>query len=171
MFNRNTTFLLLVLLTIVVGGYLALSIKVEENSSEVAEINENLEEANAEAESEPLSGFSWRFVEADTNNPDGNHQTEVYLSANYEDGSRVEKLVDTVDGGCSELKGESYEGDVSNTGKVQCYYAGLGQQYRIVESSDSYIVERKLFEEALPDHTPLETEWEVMTEFEDRHQY
>lgn len=171
MLNKNNFLLLIAFLAILVGGYLVISLSVDEGSSEVAEINENLEEANVEAESEPLSDFLWRFEEADTNNPDGNPQTKVYLTASYGEDVREEKLVDTVDGSCSELEGESYEGDISNTGKVQCYYAGLGQQYRIVEDKDSYIVERKFFEEALPDYTPSPSEWEVIAEFDDRYRY
>lgn len=166
MLNRNNSLLLIALLSILVGGYLAVSHYTKEGSDEVEELNERLDESESEeeVEQEPLSGFSWRFEEADTNNPDGNPQTEVYLTASYGDDD-VEKLVDTVDGGCSELEGESYEGDVSNTGKAQCYYAGLGQQYRIVESSDSYVVERKFFEEALPDYNPPASEWEVIADF------
>lgn len=62
--------------------------------------------------------FSKHFKEADIKNPDGNPQTEVYLSANYGDDILVEKLVDIVASSSSELKGESYEDGVSNTGKV-----------------------------------------------------
>lgn len=102
--------------------------------------------------------FNWAFEEASTLNPDGSPQTNVYLSVNGE-----QKRIDTVDGSCSENEGETYESDVSNTGKVQCYYAGLGQRYRIVKIEDSYAVERKLFEEALPDVALPEREWEVVT--------
>ncbi len=167
MLNRNNSLLLIAFLSILVGGYLIVSHYTEEGSSEVDALNERLEEWESEEEvsAEPLSGFSWYFAEADTNNPDGNPQTEIYLTANYGNDNLVEKLVDIVDGGCSELEGESYENDVSNTAQVQCYYAGLGQQYRIVESNDSYVVERKLFEEALPDYTPPSSQWETVINF------
>lgn len=102
--------------------------------------------------------FDWDFVEAETLNLDGLPQTEVYLSI-----ADDRKLIDIVDGGCSEIPDEKYELDISTTGKVQCYYGGLGQQYRIVKDGDAFVVERKIFEEALPDAAPLEHEWEVVT--------
>ncbi len=104
--------------------------------------------------------FDWDFEVARTLNPDGLPQTEVYLSIADE-----RALIDIVDGGCSEIPDEKYELDISTTGKVQCYYAGLGQQYRIVKNEDFYAVERKLFEEALPDVAPPEHGWEVVATF------
>ncbi len=167
MLNRNNSLLLITFLSILVGGYLAVSHYTEKDGNEVEELKERLEdsESEEEVEAEPLSGFSWRFTEADTSNPDGNPQTKVYLAANYGDGSRVERLVDTVDGSCYELEEDSYESDVSNTAQVQCYYAGLGQQYRIVEDDSEYVVERKLFEEPLPDFNPPTSEWEIVVSF------
>lgn len=155
MLNKNKPLLLILGILLLVGGCLLVSNFATEDNAETEEV----------AKLETLSAFSWRFIEADTNNPDGNPQTKVYLTAIYEGGSRVEKLVDTVDGGCSELEGEKYQGDISNTGKVQCYYAGLGQQYRIVEDEDSYLAERKFFEESSPDYVPPESSWEVIADF------
>ncbi len=113
-----------------------------------------------EGTSTQIPTFSWSFEEARTLNPDGSPQTHVYLLVSGE-----RNLIDTVDGNCSEIEGETYEADVSNTGKVQCYYAGLGQQYRIVKDGDAFVVERKLFEESLPDVTLPGHEWEVVTTF------
>ena len=112
----------------------------------------------------PIPTFSWRFEEADTNNPDGGPQTIIYLSAAY-NGTSTEKHIDTVDGGCPELEGEKHEGDISNTGKVQCYYAGLGQSYRIVKGEAAYMIEKKFWEEALPDTEPAPEQWEHMVAF------
>jgi hypothetical protein len=166
MLMQNKPLILIAGLVVIVGGYLAFNYSpLEKNIKEEEKVDELpllVEEIEA-SEASPV--FSWSFAEAKTNNPDGNPQTEVYLTASYSDGSRVEKLVDTVDGSCSELEGEKYEGDISNTGKVQCYYAGLGQQYRIIESENSHRVERKFFEESLPDYVPPESPWEVVADF------
>lgn len=112
----------------------------------------------------PTTSFNWEFEETSALNLDGQPQTEVYLRATYENNISDRKLIDTVDGSCSELPGK-YEGDISNTGKVQCYFAGLGQQYRITSGENLYIIERKLFEEALPDSPPINYEWEPLAEF------
>lgn len=105
--------------------------------------------------------FSWSFKKAATNNGDGLPQTEVHLIARR-DGTTQERLIDTVDGGCSELIGESYEGDISGAGKVQCYGAGFGQQYRIVASGKNYSVERKFLEEAIPNTPAVTYKWEAV---------
>lgn len=110
------------------------------------------EEATGPTKEPPL--FSWRFEEAGTLNPDGNSQTEVLLTVTYPDGAVNEQRVDTVDGDCNVLADEDHA--------VQCYYAGLGQRYRITEEDGSFVVERKYFEEALPDIEPPEQEWEVV---------
>ena len=119
------------------------------------------------AENDEVTGvptFAWRFTSATTTNGDGQSQTNVFLTAS-QGGKNTELFVDTVDGGCSEIADETQEGDISNTGKVQCYYAGLGQQYRITLREEIYLVERKLFEEATPDVEPTEYVWEVAAEF------
>lgn len=108
--------------------------------------------------------FSWRFAEAKTNNLDGLPKTDIFLTITYNHRS-IEKLVDTVDGGCSLLEGQIFEGDISNAGSVQCYAAGFGQQYRVTQSKYVFFVERKFFEEASPDITPSVYEWEVVSEF------
>lgn len=108
--------------------------------------------------------FTWHFEESETSNLDGFPQTDIYLTATYDD-EKIEKNIDTVDGGCSESGEDIYESDIPGVGSIQCYYAGLGQEYRITENNNVYFVERKLFEEALPDTTPPSYEWEVIAEF------
>lgn len=108
--------------------------------------------------------FKWHFEEARTLNPDGVPQTNVYLLVTYADTTSEQKVIDTVNGSCSDLPG-NYPGDISNTGKIQCYSAGLGQQYRITREKSSYRIERKLFEEALPDPSSTVYDWELVTEF------
>ena len=111
----------------------------------------------------PILSFNWDFKEASTFNLDGQAQTEVYLLATYENNMSERKLIDTVDGSCSKLPG-NYEGDISNTQKIQCYSAGLGQQYRITSEKNSYLVERKFFEEALPNSPSPDYDWEPLVE-------
>lgn len=152
-------------------GHIALVADFEYSLNEEGDVEVTLFDVRDTGETDEVSAenvsgaptFSWRFEEAETNNLDGNPQTNVFLTATYADGTNNETLVDTVDGDCSELEGEGYEGDVSDTGRVQCYYAGLGQRYRITDGQEEYVIERKLFEEALPDTTPPNYEWEVIS--------
>lgn len=97
--------------------------------------------------------YAWRFADAETKNPDGGQQTRVIFVVTT-GGVREERLIDTVDGECSELSGEEYA--------VQCYYAGFGQRYRLVEREGSYTVDRLYFEEALPDVDAPEHSWETV---------
>ena len=108
--------------------------------------------------------FAWLFAEAKTKNLDGLAKTDIFLTITYNHRS-IERLVDTVPGGCSLLEGQIFEGDISTAGSVQCYSAGFGQQYRVTQSGNVFIVERKFFEEALPDITPSVYEWEAVSEF------
>lgn len=101
----------------------------------------------------PIS-YSWRLAEADDRNLDGFPKTTIFVVTVIEE-KQIERLVDTVDGGCSILTDENQE-------SVQCYYAGLGQKYRIVEHENTYNIERKLFEEALPTTAIPNYEWEVI---------
>ena len=152
---KNPIFIIIGLIVVVI----VVALYLFNNSESMADV-----EAVQTEQVESPTTFTWRFDEADTNNLDGNPQTNVYLTITHSNRT-IERLVDTVAGSCSELEGESYEGDISTAGKVQCYAAGLGQQYRITQSKYIFFVERKLFEEALPDVTPPVYEWEVVEEF------
>jgi len=151
---------LLIPILIIIVAIIALILLVRQNKI----VETPLLNTNEETTLAPISTFQWSFEQADTLNLDGQAQTNVYLLATYENGKSERKLIDTVDGSCSELPGK-YEGDVSDTGKVQCYAAGLGQQYRITKPANSYVIEGKLFEEALPDSKPADYKWESVAEF------
>lgn len=155
---KNPIFVIIGLIAVVIVVALYLF-----NSSEGAVVTNPLQAEQTEELPGPAT-FNWRFEEASTNNLDGNPQTNVYLTINH-DGRSMERLVDTVDGDCNIVEGERYEDDISNAGSVQCYAAGLGQQYRVTQGQYIFLVERKLFEEALPDVTPPVYEWEVVAEF------
>jgi hypothetical protein len=149
---KNPIFVIIGIIVVVVVVALYLF-----NNSEDVVVANPLQAEQAEELPSPAT-FNWRFAEASTNNPDGNPQTNVYLTINY-DGRSIERHVDTVDGDCNILEGQRYEDDISNAGSVQCYAAGLGQQYRVTQGQYIFFVERKLFEEALPDVTPPVYEW------------
>ena len=111
-----------------------------------------------------LQTFVWKYEKANSLNPDGNPQTKVFLEAKYFNGKVESKLIDTTDGSCNDLP-EKEAGSVPNGANIQCYYAGLGYRYKITKGIDSYQVQRKAFEEALPNHTPPLYKYEVVAEF------
>lgn len=108
--------------------------------------------------------FTFRFVEDDSLNLDGRPQTNIYLDAKYPDSTVLSKLVDTTPGSCNSLP-DSNEDIVPNSSIIQCYSAGLGYRFKITKGRESYLVLRKIFEEALPDYTPPLYEYEVVSEF------
>jgi len=114
---------------------------------------------NSQAENSSAD-TSWVFEEASTNNLDGKPQTNIFLTVKKGD-REIEQLIDTVDGDCS-LGRENMNEDI----EVRCYYAGLGQWYRVNHvADDTYLVERKLHEEALPDVDVKNYEWEIITKY------
>ena len=108
--------------------------------------------------------FAWRFTEDDSKNLDGMYQTNVFLDATYLGGRVESKLIDTTPGGCNELP-DAAEDALEGIAAAQCYAAGLGYRYKVTEGESSYLVWRKTFEEALPDHTPPQYEYEVVAEY------
>lgn len=110
-----------------------------------------------------VSAFEWRFEEADTLNLDGVPNTNVFLEVTYENGETLNKLIDTTAGSCNELP-EKEADSAENSTDIQCYSAGLGHRFKITKGPASYRVERKTFEEALPDYTPPDYQYEVIAE-------
>lgn len=108
----------------------------------------------------PLS-FVWGFEDDDTLNLDGMPRTNVYLDVIYAK-TKDRTLIDTVDGGCSVLE-ETEAGSASAT--AQCYWAGLGFLYKVVQGATTYQVQRKEFEESSPEYSPVEQEYETIAEF------
>ena len=108
--------------------------------------------------------FMWRYERASTLNLDGNPNTDIFLDLAYENGVVANKLIDTVPGGCNELPDNEVD-SMENTKDMQCYSAGLGYRYKITQGVSSYQVQRKTFEEGLPDYTPPAYEYEVVAEF------
>lgn len=117
------------------------------------------EETPQPAEPAGPPAFSWRFEDADSLNPDGNPETRVLLDVTYADGSKETRLVDTTHASCNELP-------ETEAGIIQCYGAGLGYRFRIIESGSRYLVQRKTFEEASPEYEPPAYEYETVLELE-----
>jgi len=127
-----------------------------------ATLNENEGEGNV-SDANPVV-FAWKFEEADSLNLDGAPNTNIFLAITYSNDAVENKLIDTTPGSCNELP-DTEEEIVTNSTMIQCYSAGLGHRYKITRDVDSYLVERKTFEEALPNHTPPLYEYEVIAEF------
>lgn len=109
------------------------------------------------------SSFVWRFEEADSLNPDGMPETEICLDVTYTDGSVVTELVDTTHASCNALPDTDAD-SVPGTSNIQCYGAGLGYRFKITRGEESYLVQRKMFEEASPEYEPPVQEYETVSE-------
>lgn len=108
--------------------------------------------------------FAWSFEEADSVNPDGNANTNVFFEVVYSNDTTERLLVDTTAGSCSEI--EASEDDVlEGTSMVVCYSAGLGQYFKVTEGEGGYVVHRKLFEEVSPSYTPPLYDYESLAVF------
>lgn len=111
-----------------------------------------------------VSAFAWRFEQADSLNLDGIPETDIFLDATYQNGEVQTRLIDTVSSSCNELP-DTEPDSVEGTTNIQCYGAGLGYRFKITRSDESYLIERKMFEEALPDYNPPVYEYETVMEF------
>lgn len=156
--------IILIGLIVVLGIVFGMNIDSRTNNNSLLEETQNSDEILQPQVFETPTEFSWHFEEADSFNLDGFLQTDIFLEIGYTNDATEKQLVDTVDGGCSELAGETYDRDISNTGRVQCYYAGFGQQYRITQDEEAYFVERRFFEEFVPNVTPINYEWEIIAD-------
>ncbi|MBP6884069.1 MAG: hypothetical protein KBC06_02450 [Candidatus Pacebacteria bacterium] len=110
------------------------------------------------------STFTWNFEKSDSLNLDGIPNTNIFLEIKYLDGMMENKLVDTTPSSCNELPDSSTD-SVPNSTDIQCYGAGLGYHFKITQGTNSYLVQRKKFEEELPDQKPPVYEYEVVAEF------
>jgi hypothetical protein len=97
-----------------------------------------------------IKSFAWSYeaIDISADYP----RTLVKLSLLKSDNARVEKVVATVAGSCNEME-DAPLGALSSK-QLLCYYAGFGYQFRIADTANGYIVERKEIEEASPDYNP-----------------
>lgn len=111
-----------------------------------------------------VASFNWRYESAQTLNLDGNPNTNVFLEVIYENGVVKDKLIATTPMSCNVLE-NSKEIIAPNSSVTQCYGAGLGYVFKVTKGENSYFVERKTFEEALPDVKPAVYQYETILEF------
>lgn len=105
--------------------------------------------------------FVWVYEKDDSLNLDGVPQTNIFLEARYSNGVIKRRLIDTTPGSCNDIADS--DGDSITT--IQCYSAGLGYRFKVTKGETSYLVKRKIFEEALPNYTPPVYIYEVIGEF------
>jgi hypothetical protein len=111
------------------------------------------------------ASFSWGYESS----AEGEYpKTRILLTATYADGTVETRPVDTVTGGCNAIPPDRGEAIAEGSEKIQCYYAGLGHRYRILEQDGAYAVEKETFEEATPDYDPPEPEFETIATFDVR---
>ncbi len=108
--------------------------------------------------------FVWKYEKADSLNLDGFPETHVFLEVRYPNGKIQNKLIDTVPGSCNDLPDKD-EDSAPNSTNIQCYYAGLGYVFKVIQGEDSYLVMRKTFEEGLPDYNPPSSQYEIVSKF------
>lgn len=122
-------------------------------------------EAPAEVSTETgPPAFEWEFEDDDTLSPDGVPNTALFLTATYSDGETVRKEIDVTHGSCNSLP-ENETDSVPGTRDIQCYAAGLGYRYKVVEETGSYLILRQTFEEAMPGYEPPDYQYETIAEF------
>ncbi len=158
--SRNILILVISLTLIIVAMFGYLKKNQQTNSS--TEMLEVTKQENLKNSESPV--FVWNFEDDDSLNLDGNPQTNIYIEAKYPNGVVLNKLVDTTAGSCNILP-EVSEDIVPYSSIIQCYSAGLGYRYKIIKEQESYIVQRKTFEEALPNYNPPVYEYETVLEF------
>jgi hypothetical protein len=138
-----------IVILVIIVGFFTIRFLDQKRSSEIRE-NESTETVDSNPQS-----FEWKFEDADSLNLDGQPNTDVLVDVIYESGEVKAFLVDTQSGGCNALDSAD-EDNALGSKNAQCYGAGLGFTYKITKGEDSYLVERKKFEEALPDYNPIQ---------------
>lgn len=119
-------------------------------------------ETRTESEPQGAPSFSWEYESLE--GEDGIPETRIMLAVTYPNGFVERKEVDTVEGSCNEYlepDEDVYEGSTM----IICYYAGLGRYFKVVNSGDEYLVQRRIFEEASPDYDPPITDFETIATF------
>jgi hypothetical protein len=106
------------------------------------------------------STFAWTYAPSDV---DGIPHSAIGLAITFPDGTVRSKAIDDIEGGCNDYPlpdADVYAGSTM----ITCYYAGLGRYFKIVESDDGYLVQRRIFEEASPDYSPPDLPFETIAE-------
>ena len=156
--GRGIVFAILILLGL---AFFIYQLSVPEVIAPIADSDEQVE---PQEEFIGPADFTWRFSEADSLNPDGNPNTDIFLDAVYANGVTHTQYIDTTAGSCNEVEYSDTDiVPVSST--IICYSAGLGYYFSVSEEDDAYLVQRKMIEEASPEYTPPEYAFEVIAKF------
>jgi hypothetical protein len=105
--------------------------------------------------------FTWSYEETTV---DGIPYTQISLTAIPEEGGSRSAVIDRVEGSCNAHDGTETDLYERST-MVICYYAGLGRYYKVVQSGEEYLVQRRVFEEASPDYDPPVEPFETVARF------
>jgi len=117
-----------------------------------------------EKQGEDVAGeptFEWKYR---TLSGEEIPRTVISLVGEYTDGTVQEEEIDTIAGDCNVYL-ESDADMYAKSEMIICYYAGLGHYYKVVESTEEYLVQRRVFEEASPDYTPPVESFETVARF------
>ena len=132
------------------------------NESPVTPEQEEIEQStDTGAQGRGIPTFKWKY---EPYMEDEIPRTSISLVAAYENGSTEEKVVDTIQGECnaySEPDADVYSGSEM----IICYYAGLGHYFKVVESDNAYLVQRKVFEETSPEYNPPTESFQTIGQF------
>lgn len=137
--------------------------KINKQRNLVKNSDEQTEVAPEEQkEPEGLPTFSWKLDYTDeTEYP----ETTLFLTATYENGVTNTKEIDTAQGSCNTYDNPKNEEVYKNSEMIICYYAGLGHYYKIVQSENEFLVQRRVFEEGSPEYTPPVLPFETIKTF------
>jgi hypothetical protein len=98
----------------------------------------------------PVSGFEWSSQSKDMDEK-GIVWTDVYLMVAHADGTNEKKYIASVQGSCNDIDAD--EPLALGSSVFQCYAAGFGDKFRVMDSGDAYLLQRQEFQEATPDDT------------------
>lgn len=113
-------------------------------------------------ETSTVSEFAWRY-EAGNISLDGLPKTIIYLDTTYQSGKVIPIKVEEVQGSCNAVDPVNEDSDmVAGTEKIQCYAAGFGEVYKIINGTDSYQIVRKHIEEGDPEVKPVDFKYETV---------
>jgi hypothetical protein len=107
--------------------------------------------------------FSWKYEADDSLNGDGLPQTNVYLEVSYSSLEKTSRLIATVPGSCNDLPDREKDSAL-NSSVAQCYAAGYGDLFKVIKGERSFMVMRKVFEEASPEYDPPVQPYKVVLE-------
>ena len=113
--GRGIVFAILILLVL---AFFVYQLSVPEVIAPIADSDEQVE---PQEEFIGPADFTWRFSEADSLNPDGNPNTDIFLDAVYANGVTHTQYIDTTAGSCNILSRTNEYGSSFSTTLVTPY--------------------------------------------------